>query len=170
MMPVMPTPYSIMNDPDDGEDVFDTIFSGDALQSEKCAIMWGIYHDTGIGNADKAYWERAMIFKNLELSAAGWDQRIAAQMDLMTDIGNDGPDYTQSEITSGSINRRYDPPEVSVSGSAATDYLADQDKTEFSQSTKSGLQTETVRAWTEAMPDDLRTWALEFRKLFYWGL
>ena len=169
-MVMMPTPYSIMNDPDDGEDVFDTIFSGDALKSEKCAVMWAIYHDTGIGNADKAYWERAMIFKNLELAAAGWDTRIAAQIDLMTDISNDGPDYTQSKITSGSVNRRYDPPEVVTSGSAATDYLADQDTTDFNQSTESGLQTETVRAWTEAMPDDLRTWAFEFRKLFYWGL
>ena len=169
MMVMMPTPYSIMNDPDDGEDVFDTIFSGDALKSEKCAVMWAVYHDTGIGNADKTYWERAMVFKNLELAAAGWDQRIAAQIDLITKIENDGPDYTQSKVTSGSINKRFDPPEV-ASVETASNFLADQDTTEFTQNTESGLETETVRAWTEAMPDDIRTWAFEFRKLFYWGL
>ena len=177
-MAMMPTPYSILQkskdehplDPTQWVDVFAQIFSGDSLEVPKCAVMWAMYHDTGVGNDDLDYWKRCMEYKNMELVAAGWDSRIAAQLDLLLDIDNNGPNYTQSEISSGSINRRYDPPEVTVSGTTAEDYLADQDKTEFSQTTKSGLETETVRAWAEGMPEDLREWAREFHKLFYWGL
>ena len=177
-MAMMPTPYSILQkskeehplDPTQWVDVFAQIFSGDSLDTPKCAAMWAMYHDTGIGNSDLDYWIRCMQMKNLELQTAGWDERIGVQIDLIAKIQNDGPDFTQSEITSGSINKRYDPPEVTVSGANADDYLADQDKTSFSQSTKSGLETETVRAWAEGMPDDLRQWAREFHKLFYWGL
>lgn len=177
-MVLQPTPYSILQeskeahplDPTQWRDIFAEIFSGDDLETAKTFVMWAIYHDTGVGNDDLDYWVRCMQMRNHELSAAGWDTRIGAQIDLMDEISNNGPDYTSSSVTSGSVNKRYDPPEVTVSGSSAEDYLADQDKTEFSQETKSGLETETVRAWAEAMPDDLRTWALEFRKLFYWGL
>ena len=177
-MAMMPTPYSILKksqdenplDPTQWIDVFAEIFSGDDYETPKCFVMWAMYHDTGIGNTDLEYWKRCMSFKNQELVAAGWDARIGAQLDLLTKIGNDGPDYTQSELTSGSVNKRYDPPEVTVSGATADDYLADQDKTEFSQSTKTGLETETVRAWSEEMPESLRDWAREFHKLFYWGL
>lgn len=177
-MVMMPTPYSILEkskqehplDPTQWVDVFAQIFSGDSLAVQKCAAMWAMYHDTGVGNDDLDYWKRCMEYKNMELVAAGWDARISAQLALLTKIENDGPDYTQSELTSGSVNKRYDPPEVTVSGTTADDYLADQDKTEFSQTTKSGLETETVRAWSEEMPESLRDWAREFRKLFYWGL
>ena len=177
-MMMVPTPYSILQkskeehplDPTQWVDVFAQIFSGDDFDTAKSAVMWAMYHDTGVGNSDLDYWIRCMQMKNLELSTAGWDRRIGAQLDLFTEIENNGPNYTQSEITSGSINKRYDPPEVAVSGANADDYLADQDKTSFSQTTKSGLETETVRAWAEAMPDDLREWAREFHKLFYWGL
>ena len=62
-----PTPYSILNDPDDGEDVFETIFpSSDSYYSEKRLAMWNRFHDTGIGNADKDYWERCMKAKAAE--------------------------------------------------------------------------------------------------------
>ena len=36
-----PTPYSILNDPDDGEDVFETIIpTSEAYYSEKRAALW----------------------------------------------------------------------------------------------------------------------------------
>ena len=177
-MAMMPTPYSILKksqdenplDPTQWVDVFAEIFSGDDFETAKCAVMWGMYHDTGIGNDDLEYWERCMTYKNIELVAAGWDARIAAQLDLMTKIQNDGPDYTQSELQSESLNQVYDPPEVATAGTTATNYLADQTKTGFHQYSKNGLETETVRAWSEEMPESLRDWAREFRKLFYWGL
>ena len=63
-----PTPYSILNDPDDGEDVFETIFPNtDSYYNEKRTAMWMRFHDTGLGNPDKAYWERAMKAKAGEI-------------------------------------------------------------------------------------------------------
>lgn len=175
---MMPTPYSILEkskeeyplDPTQWVDVFAEIFSGDALDSMKCAAMWGMYHDTGIGSPDLDYWKRCMQMKNLELATAGWDTKLGVFDDFLVDLSNNGPNFEQSSMESESINKRYDPPEVTVSGTTADDYLADQDKTSFRQSTRSGLETETVRAWLDAMPETLRDWALEFRKLFYWGL
>ena len=167
------TPYSILQDQDDPDyphDVFDDIFSTDSLGTAKSFVMWAMYHDTGIGNDDLDYWERCMIMKNHELSAAGWDAKIEAFSDFLTDLGNNGPDYTESELTSESVQKGYSPPSVKTSGETAEDYLADQNVNDFHQATKSGLQTETVRAWSDAMPSVLRDWALEFRKLFYWGL
>ena len=175
-MVMMPTPYSILQeskeahplDPTQWRDIFAEIFSGDDLETPKTFVMWSIYHDTGVGNDDLDYWVRCMQMKNHELFAAGWDYRISAQLDLFTKIENDGPDYTASKQESESTRKNYEPPSIQISGTG--EYLADQDKTEFSQRNENGLETETVKAWAESMPDDLRTWALEFRKLFYWGM
>ena len=177
-MMLMPTPYSILQeskeahplDPTQWRDIFAEIFSGDDLETPKTFVMWALYHDTGVGNDDLDYWVRCMQMKNHELFAAGWDYRISAQLDLFTKIENDGPDYTASKQESESIRKGYDPPTVQTAGDSADNYLANQDKTSFVQRNENGLETETVRQWAESMPDDLRTWALEFRKLFYWGM
>lgn len=173
-----PTPYSILQeskeehplDPTQWRDIFAEIFGGDSLDTAKEFVMWAVYHDTGVGNDDLDYWVRCMQMKNNELAVAGWDARINAQLDLMTKIGNDGPDYTQSELESSSVSKGYSPPSVKTSGETAEDYLSDQNKTDFSQRMMSGLETETVRRWSEEMPESLRDWALQFRRLFYWGL
>lgn len=166
-----PTPYSISQDPDDGEDVFETIIPDtEAYYAEKRAALWARFHDTGIGNADKTYWERAMHYRYEEIYEkydikfrvfAEYKSRLALASKV---------DLSDGSMESDSVNKVYDPPEVSVSGATATDYLADQTKTEFSQKTFGGLESETVREYMDAVSNPAESFAREFDKLFYWGL
>ena len=166
-----PTPYSILNDPDDGEDVFETIIpTSEAYYSEKRAALWARFHDTGLGNEDKAYWERAMNYRYKEIKER-YDIKFRvfseykARLALASSV-----DLSDGSMESESVNKVYDPPEVAVQGATATDYLADQTKTEFSQKTFGGLESETVREYMDAVSNPAESFAREFDKLFYWGL
>ena len=166
-----PTPYSILNDPDDGEDVFETIIpTSEAYYSEKRAALWARFHDTGLGNTDKTYWERAMHYRYEEISEK-YDIKFRvfaeykARLALASKV-----DLSDGSMESESLNKVYDPPEVSVSGATAADYLADQTKTEFNQKTFGGLEPETVREYMDAVSNPAEAFAREFVKLFYWGL
>ena len=166
-----PTPYSILNDPDDGEDVFETIIpTSEAYYSEKRAALWARFHDTGLGNADKTYWERAMHYRYEEISEK-YDIKFRvfaeykARLALASKV-----DLSDGSMESDSVNKVYDPPEVAVQGATATDYLADQTKTEFNQKTFGGLESETVREYMDAVSNPAEAFAREFDKLFYWGL
>ena len=171
MMFCQPTPYSILNDPDDGEDVFETIIpTSEAYYSEKRAALWARFHDTGLGNADKTYWERAMHYRYEEISEK-YDIKFRvfaeykARLALASKV-----DLSDGSMESNSVNKVYDPPEVTVSGATAADYLADQTKTEFSQKTFGGLESETVREYMDGVSNPAEAFAREFDKLFYWGL
>lgn len=171
-MMLVPTPYSIINDPDDGEDVFETIIPDSAdYHTEKRAALWARYHDTGIGNPDKAYWERCMICRANEL-AGEYDLKMRAYLEFKARIAaNTGDiDLSDGRIESESVNRVYDPPEVQTVGDVAENYLSDQNRTDFKQKTYGGLETETVRQWMDGITDPFREWAAEFDRLFYWGL
>ena len=166
-----PTPYSILNDPDDGEDVFETIIPDtEAYYSDKRKALWMRFHDTGLGNADKTYWERCMKAKYGEISER-YDIKFRvfaeykARLALASKV-----DLSDGSMESDSVNKVYDPPEVAVQGATATDYLADQTKTEFSQKTFGGLEPETVREYMDAVSNPAESFAREFDKLFYWGL
>ena len=166
-----PTPYSILNDPDDGEDVFETIIPDtEAYYDDKRKALWMRFHDTGLGNADKTYWERCMKAKYGEISER-YDIKFRvfaeykARLALASKV-----DLSDGSMESDSVNKVYDPPEVSVQGATATDYLADQTKTEFSQKTFGGLESETVREYMDAVSNPAEAFAREFDKLFYWGL
>ena len=168
---LQPTPYSILQDPDDGEDVFETIIpDSEAYYSEKRAALWMRFHDTGLGNADKAYWERCMKGRYGEISER-YDIRFRvfaeykARLALASSI-----DLSDGSMESESLNKVYDPPEVAVQGATAEDYLSDQTKTEFSQKTHGGLEPETVREYMDAVSNPAESFAREFDKLFYWGL
>ena len=170
---LVPTPYSILNDPDDGEDVFETIIPDtDAYYAEKRAALWYRFHDTGIGNTDKAYWERCMRGKAKLIEGtydikfrvfAEYEARLAAATSV---------DISDGRMESSSINRTYDPPEVtlSVSPPVATEFLADQNTTDFEQKTYGGLEAATVREYMDAVEDPHEAYAREFDKLFYWGI
>ena len=166
-----PTPYSILNDPDDGEDVFETIIPDtEAYYSDKRKALWMRFHDTGLGNADKTYWERCMKAKYGEISER-YDIKFRvfaeykARLALASKV-----DLSDGSMESDSVNKVYDPPEVSVSGATAADYLADQTKTEFNQKTFGGLESETVREYMDGVSNPAESFAREFDKLFYWGL
>ncbi len=56
--------------PDEGEgvDVFASIIpSEDEFSSEKRAVLWAVYGDTGIGNPDTEYWIRRMKARYAEI-------------------------------------------------------------------------------------------------------
>ena len=168
---LVPTPYSIYNDPDDGEDVFETIVpDSDDYYGPKRAALWARFHDTGIGNTDKQYWERCMIGKKLEieyrysLKFRVYDEylvRIAAATEI---------DLSDGKMQSNSVNRTYDPPEVSATGDVAENYLSDQNRTDYEQKTYGGLEPQTVREYSDAQYNPFEAWAREFDKLFYWGI
>lgn len=133
--------------------------------------MWNRFHDTGIGNADKDYWERCMKAKAAEIDGRYevkfrvWNEYQARLAANVNDV-----DLSDGKIESNSVNRTYDPPEVAVQGAVANDYLADQNKTDYEQKTYGGLEPETVRQYGDAVENPFETWAREFDKLFYWGL
>ena len=166
-----PTPYSILNDPDDGEDVFETIIpTSEAYYSEKRAALWARFHDTGLGNADKTYWERAMNFRYKEIKDR-YDIKFRVFSEYKAKLAAaQTVDLADGSMESNSVNRVYDPPEVSVQGKIAEDYLSDQNRTDFSQKTYGGLEPETVREYMDAVTNPAETFAREFDKLFYWGL
>ena len=166
-----PTPYSILNDPDDGEDVFETIIpTSEAYYADKRAALWARFHDTGLGNEDKAYWERAMNYRYKEIKER-YDIKFRVFSEYKARLAQASKvDLSDGSMESESLNKVYDPPEVSVSGATAADYLADQTKTEFSQKTFGGLEPETVREYMDAVSNPAEAFAREFDKLFYWGL
>ena len=181
-MYLQPTPYSILNDPDDGEDVFETIFPqwidpddhtlGERpYWAEKRAALWARFHDTGLGNADKEYWERCMMARHGEIQER-YDIRFRvfaeykARLALASSV-----DLSDGSMESSSLNKVYDPPESQLGPTdTAANYLAEQNKTEFNQKTYGGLEPETVREYMDAVSNPAESFAREFDKLFYWGL
>ena len=168
---MVPTPYSIQNDPDDGEDVFETIIpTTDAYSTEKRAALWARFCDRGIGNPDKAYWERCMINRATEI-----EDRYDIKMRVFSEYKSrlalaQSVDLADSSMESKSVNKLFDPPEVTVANADATSFLADQNETEFTQTTHGGLEPETVREYMDAVSNPAESFAREFDKLFYWGL
>lgn len=168
---MVPTPYSILNDPDDGEDVFETIIPNTAAHyTEKRAALWHRFSDTGLGNPDKTYWERCMSNKASEI-----EERYDIKMRVFTEYRSrlalaSSVDLSDGKMESQSINKLYDPPEVAVAGADATSFLADQNETDFTQTTHGGLEPETVAEYMAAIRNPFEDWAREFDKLFYWGI
>ncbi len=167
-----PTPYSILNDPDDGEDVFETIIPDtESHYAEKRAALWARFHDTGLGNSDKAYWERAMNFRYKEIKDR-YDIKFRVFSEYKARLAQaSSVDLSDGSMESESLNKVYDPPESQLGpNDTAANYLADQNKTEFSQKTYGGLEPETVREYMDAVSNPAEAFAREFDKLFYWGL
>ena len=166
-----PTPYSILNRDEDSYDIFEKIIPNtDTYYTEKRLALWNRFHDTGIGNSDEAYWIRAMKARAAEI-AGRYDIKMRVFSEYKTRLASAASvDLSDGKITSNSVNRTYDPPEVSVQGAVADDYLADQNKTDYEQKTYGGLEAETVRQYGDAVENPFERWAAEFDKLFYWGL
>ena len=166
-----PTPYSILNRDEDSYDIFEKIIPDtDVYYTEKRLALWNRFHDTGIGNSDEAYWIRAMKARAAEI-AGRYDIKMRVFSEYKTRLASAAKiDLADSSIESESVNKTYDPPEVSVAGATAENYLADQNKTEYSQKTFGGLESDTVRQYADGVENPFETWAREFDKLFYWGL
>lgn len=169
----MPTPYSILNDPDDGEDVFETIFPNtDSYYNEKRTAMWMRFHDTGLGNPDKKYWERAVKAKAGEIEGRyAIKFRVWSEYQARLAANTGDVDISDGEIESESVNKNYDPPESQLGPTGtATNYLADQNKTEFKQKSHGGTESDSVRQYMDDVSNPFEAYAREFDKLFYWGL
>ena len=171
MYACQPTPYSILNRDEDSYDIFESIIPDtDAYYTEKRLALWNRFHDTGIGNADETYWIRCMKARAAEI-AGRYDIKMRVFSEYKTRLASAASiDLADSSIESESVNKTYDPPEVSVVGATAENYLADQNKTEYNQKTFGGLEPDTVRQYGDAVENPFETWAREFDRLFYWGL
>ena len=168
---MVPTPYSILNDPDDGEDVFETIIPvTDAYSTEKRAALWARFSDMGIGNPDKTYWERCMKNKATEIGDR-YDIKMRVFSEYKSRLAQaQKVDLSDGKMHSNSVNSVYDPPEVTVANATASSFLADQNVTDFNQETYGGLEPETVAEYMAAVRNPFEDWAREFDKLFYWGI
>lgn len=170
MFACQPTPYSILNRDTDSYDIFESIIPDtDAYYTEKRLALWHRFHDTGIGNADEAYWIRAMKARAAEISGR-YDIKMRVFSEYKARLASAAKiDLADSSIKSESVNSVYDPPEVTTQ-STADKYLADQNKTEYNQQTYGGLESDTVRQYADGVDNPFERWAAEFDKLFYWGL
>lgn len=82
MLRCVPTPYSILNG-DDTRDVFSEIIpDSEQYATEKRAVLWAVYGDTGIGNPDVDYWIRRMkgryhvIGSEYDLKIQAWEKLV----------------------------------------------------------------------------------------------
>lgn len=185
---LVPTPYSIANRDTDPYDVFEEIFpqyidpddpsAGEhPYWQQKREAMWARFHDTGIGNTDEDYWIRCMKSKAMELEYR-YLIKFEAFDALMSKILGDGVSFESSQLESSSVNRLFDPPEVTAYvpnstppvPTVAEDYLSEQNRTDFSQRAMSGLETETVKQYMDGVENPFEIYAREFDRLFYWGM
>ena len=180
-MMLVPTPYSLANDPDDPVDVFAEIFpqyinpddhsAGEyPYWSEKRTALWSRFHDTGIGNTDTDYWIRCMKGKAAEMDQrylirfrvwAEYQAKLAAAVTV---------DLSDSAMDSESVQQHSDPPQTSTAGAQATSYLDTQDVNRYHQDTHGGTDSETVRDYNRSIENPFEYYAQEFDKLFYWGM
>lgn len=165
------TPYSIQNRDTDPYDIFERIIPDtDKYADQKRLALWNRFHDTGIGNDDETYWIRCMKARADEISDR-YDIKMRAFVEYKARLeAAESIDLSDGKIVSNSINRTYDPPEVSIANKAAENYLADQNRTDFEQTSFGGLEAETVRQYGDAVQNPFETWAGEFDRLFYWGM
>lgn len=166
-----PTPYSIQNRNTDPYDIFTKIIPDtDKYAEQKRLALWDRFHDTGIGNDNEAYWIRCMKARADEISGR-YDIKMRVWTEYKTRLeAAESVDLSDGKIVSNSVNRTYDPPEVSIANKVAENYLADQNRTDYEQSSFGGLEPETVRQYADAVQNPFETWAAEFDRLFYWGL
>ena len=167
----VPTPYSIQNRDTDPYDIFAKIIpETDKYATEKRLALWDRFHDTGLGNDNEEYWIRCMKARADEISGR-YDIKMRAFSEYKARLeAVDSIDLSDGKIVSNSVNRTYDPPEVSIANKVAENYLADQNRTDYEQTSFGGLEPETVRQYADAVQNPFETWAAEFDRLFYWGL
>lgn len=173
-MAYMPTPQSIIDDTT--TDVFEQIIpTSQAYYAEKRLALWEAYRYRGIGSTDQTYWINCMkdradlLTRNYDVRFKMWSEfydRIVTQQ-IAPDLSSSGM-QSDSTVTA----KHYDPSEVGTAGNTATEYLDTQDlnTNHFEQTNYTGLETETIAQYTEAIDNIRRMYADEFRDLFYWGL
>ena len=167
----VPTPYSIQNRDTDPYDIFAKIIpETDKYATEKRLALWDRFHDTGLGNDNEEYWIRCMKARADEISGR-YDIKFRVYTEYKTRLeAAESIDLSDGKIVSNSVNRTYDPPEVSIANKVAENYLADQNRTDYEQTSFGGLEPETVRQYADAVQNPFETWAAEFDRLFYWSL
>lgn len=166
-----PTPYSILHDPDDPRDVFEEIIPDtDAFYEEKRKALWNRYHDTGIGNANLDYWIRCMRYRAQEIEER-YDVKFRAWSEFKARLGTaQSLDLSDGRTETGTVSRVFDPPETASAGTAAEQFLAEQDKVDYTSKTFSGLEPDIVRDYMDGVTDPYEDYAREYDRLMYWGL
>lgn len=158
----IPTPDSILND--DSLDVFEEIIP--ATESDyamKRSALWVRFRYRGIGNPDIDYWLQCMKDRYASIAAV-WDMKIKVWKEYLSrnsiTVSMSSSEY---ETVTGSENN---PQTQAVRFDEGIVYLDGRTHTKFRS--QSGLDSETVRAYLDAMPNPLEDFARDFDRLFAW--
>ena len=162
----IPTPDSILED--DERDVFEEIIDD---TEPYCAIMrsilWNNYGSRGIGSCNIDYWVKsmrrryAMIAPTYLIKFKAYDEWGTAQS------GNDPIDMSDGATQYQMRTENEDTPD---NPQGTTVYLSDRNTVNYDGKTFSGLSSETLARFMDAVPDLCQQFADEFRRLFYFGV
>lgn len=158
------TPASI--ETDDNIDVFEQIIANtEYMYTEKRAALWAVYRYRAIGHTDRAYWLQCMADRYSIIKSV-WDIKWKAWSEYITrNASSVSMNSGSSEYTTTTENE--DNPDTAAS---TTKYLDTRSTVTFTSASQSGLDSETVRDYLDAIPNPAEGFADEFRRLFYWGV
>lgn len=162
----IPTPDSILED--DEIDVFAEIIPDtEQFYAIKREALWNFYALRGIGNCNIAYWLKAMKYRYRQIQST-YDVKFKVLEEWLTEVSGNAPvDLSDSSSEYTMTTENEDTPD-NPQGDAV--YLSDRNTVRYNGRSYGGLSSETVRQFTNAIPDIEKDFADEFRLHFYHGV
>lgn len=160
----IPTPDSILGD--DDIDVFQEIIPDtDQYYLIKRSALWSFYGLRGIGNCDIAYWIKAMKLRYNQIKDE-YDVRFKALQEWLDEIAAGPIDMSDNASQYTTRTENEDTPDNPQGDKV---YLSDRNTVIYDGKSYSGLSSETVNQFIEAVPDLEKRFADEFKLQFYHG-
>ena len=160
----LPTPMSIQED--DEIDVFEEIVpDSEPFYDIMRKALWTVYGMRAIGNANMQYWLQAMKLRYFQINTMynakfqALDEWLTANA-LSMDMADSQTEYSQ-------ISESEDTPD---NPAGTTVYLSDRNTVKYNGKSYSGLSSDTLRRFIDAIPNLEKEFADEFRMQFYHGV
>ena len=160
----LPTPMSIQED--DEIDVFEEIVpDSEPYFGPMRQALWTTYGMRGIGNPNIQYWIQAMKLRYYQINTMynakfqALDEWLTANA-LSMDMADSQTEYSQ-------ISESEDTPD---NPAGTTVYLSDRNTVKYNGKSYSGLSSETLKRFIDAIPNLEKEFADEFRMQFYHGV
>ena len=151
---------------DDEIDVFEEIIPDtEPFYDTMRKVLWTNYGMRGIGNANIQYWIQAMKLRYYQINTMynakfqALDEWLTANA-LSMDMADSQTEYSQ-------ISESEDTPD---NPAGTTVYLSDRNTVKYNGKSYSGLSSETLRRFIDAIPNLEKEFADEFRMQFYHGI
>ena len=160
----IPTPMSIQED--DEIDVFEEIIPDtepyyDAMRK----ALWTTYGMRGIGNPNIQYWIQAMKLRFYQIDTM-YNAKFQALDEWLT-ANSLSMDMADSQTEYSQISESEDTPD---NPAGTTVYLSDRNTVKYNGKSYSGLSSETLKRFIDAIPNLEKEFADEFRMQFYHGV